>query len=156
MPQIVWTARPDGYIDYYNERWYEYTGFAHGEYGQQSWEPILHPDDVQRCVDTYFSCIKDEKPYQIEYRFKDRMTGGYRWFMGRALPIRDEEGRIVRWFGTCTDIDDVKRAGEALNDADRRKDEFLATLAPIRNSLHILRLAGPDSGAAERVHEMME
>ena len=112
MPQIVWAARPDGYIDYYNERWYEYTGFSRGEYGQGSWEPILHPDDVQRCVDTYFGCIKTERPYQIEYRFKDRQTGGYRWFLGRAVPVRDEQGRIVRWFGTCTDIDDTKHAEE--------------------------------------------
>jgi PAS domain S-box-containing protein len=114
MPQIVWTARPDGYLDYYNERWYEYTGFPREEYGQQSWEPILHPDDVQRCVDTYFGCIKTEKPYQIEYRFKDRKTGGFRWFLGRAMPVRDESDKIVRWFGTCTDIDDTKKAGERL------------------------------------------
>jgi PAS domain S-box-containing protein len=110
MPQIVWAARPDGYIDYYNERWYEYTGFPRGEYGQSSWEPILHPDDVRRCVETYFGCIRDERPYQIEYRFRDRRTGGYRWFLGRARPIRDEAGRVVRWFGTCTDIDDTKQA----------------------------------------------
>jgi PAS domain S-box-containing protein len=112
MPQIVWAARPDGYLDYYNERWYEFTGFPRGEYGQASWEPILHPDDVQRCVDTYFGCIQAGRPYQIEYRFKDRRTGGYRWFLGRADPVRDEQGRITRWFGTCTDIDDTKHAEE--------------------------------------------
>jgi PAS domain S-box-containing protein len=109
MPQIVWAARPDGYIDYYNERWYEYTGFNRNQYGQASWEPILHPDEMQRCVDTYFGCIKDQRLYQIEYRFKDRKTGGFRWFLGRAVPVRDEAGRIVRWFGTCTDIDDTKK-----------------------------------------------
>jgi PAS domain S-box-containing protein len=114
MPQIVWTARPNGYIDYFNERWYEYTGFPRGEYGQESWEPILHPDDVGRCVDTYFRCVKAGEPYQIEHRFKDRNTGGHRWFLGRALPVRDEQGRVVRWFGTCTDIDDTKKAGERL------------------------------------------
>jgi PAS domain S-box-containing protein len=113
MPQIVWRARPDGYIDYYNERWYEYTGFPRDQFGQSSWEPILHPDDVERCVTTYFACIHSGKPYQIEYRFKDRVNGGYRWFMGRALPIRNERGDIVRWFGTCTDIDDVKKAEQS-------------------------------------------
>ena len=112
MPQIVWAARPDGYIDYYNERWYEYTGFDRDAYGQASWEPILHPDDVERCVDTYFGCIEAERPYQIEYRFKDSRTGGYRWFLGRAVPVRDERGRVVRWFGTCTDIDTTKHAEE--------------------------------------------
>jgi PAS domain S-box-containing protein len=130
MPQIVWTARPDGYLDYYNERWYEYTGFPRGEYGQQSWEPILHPDDVQRCVDTYFGCIKAEKPYQIEYRFKDRKTGGYRWFLGRAVPVWDEQGRIVRWFGTCTDIDDTKKAGERLRLLWEAASVLLTTTEP--------------------------
>ena len=114
LPQIVWTARPDGSIDYYNQRWYEFTGFSPEEFVQSSWEAILHPDDVQRCTEIYFGCMRKGKPYQIEYRFKDRATGGYRWFMGRAVPVRDEEGEIVRWFGTCTDIDDQKRAEERL------------------------------------------
>jgi PAS domain S-box-containing protein len=136
MPQIVWAARPDGSIDYYNERWYEFTGFPRSEGGQPSWEPILHPDDFQRCRDAYFGCIKTEKPYQIEYRFKDRKTDGYRWFLARAVPVRDEQGRIVRWFGTSTDINDTKRAEEALREADHRKDEFLAMLAhELRNPL---------------------
>lgn len=113
LPQIVWTARPDGFIDYYNERWYEYTGFPRGDYGDQSWKPILHPDDVQRCVDTYYNCVRTGSLYQIEYRFKDRRTGGYRWFLGRAYPVRDGQGGIVRWIGTCTDIDDTKRNEES-------------------------------------------
>jgi PAS domain S-box-containing protein len=110
LPQIVWTARPDGFVDYYNERWYEFTGFRRGESGDQSWIPALHPDDVQRCLDTYYRCIRSGNVYQIEYRFKDRSTGGYRWFLGRAYPVRDQQNRITRWFGTCTDIDDTKRA----------------------------------------------
>jgi PAS domain S-box-containing protein len=116
MPQIVWAARPDGYADYYNQRWYEFTGFPEG-YGNESWTPILHPDDLQRCVDTYFQCIRDERPYEIEYRFKDRATGGYRWFLGRALPVRDESGKVIRWFGTCTDIDVQKQTEQALAEA---------------------------------------
>src|SRR6516225_3896337 len=164
MPQIVWAARPDGYLDYYNERWYEYTGFPRGEYGEPSWEPILHPDDVQRSVDTYFGCIQAVTPYRIEYRFKDRRTGGYRWFLGRAVPVRDEQGRIVRWFGTCTDIDDTKRAEEALKEAERRKDEFLAVLAhelrnplaPIRNALQVIRLGNHDAALVEQMRAMAE
>src|SRR6516225_5743277 len=164
MPQIVWAARPDGYLDYYNERWYEYTGFPRGEYGEPSWEPILHPDDVQRSVDTYFGCIQAVTPYRIEYRFKDRRTGGYRWFLGRAVPVRDEQGRIVRWFGTCTDIDDTKRAEEALKEAERRKDEFLAVLAhelrnplaPVRNALQVIRLGSHDAVLIEQMRAMAE
>jgi PAS domain S-box-containing protein len=107
MPQIVWTARADGSIDYYNERWYEYTGFAR-EYNKPSWGLILHPDDLERCFEAYFGCVRDGTPFQIEYRFKDG-TGGYRWHLGRALPVRDATGQVVRWFGTCTDIDDQKQ-----------------------------------------------
>ncbi|MGH9956866.1 MAG: ATP-binding protein, partial [Pyrinomonadaceae bacterium] len=143
MPQIVWAARADGYIDYYNERWYEFTGFPRDVFGQSSWEPILHPDDVERTVETYFGCVRDGKPYQIEYRFKDRTHGSYRWFMGRALPVRNDGGEIIRWFGTCTDIDDQKqvevelkelmererKARAAAEVANRVKDEFLAMVS---------------------------
>jgi PAS domain S-box-containing protein len=164
MPQIVWAARPDGYLDYYNERWYEFTGFPRGEYGEASWKPILHPDDVQRCKDVYYACIKSGSPYQIEYRFKDRTTGSYRWFLGRASPVRDEQGVIVRWFGTCTDIDDTKKAEEALQEADRRKNEFLATLAhelrnplaPIRNAVELLRRAKGRDDLSEQARTILE
>jgi PAS domain S-box-containing protein len=116
MPQIVWAARPDGYIDYYNQRWYEFTGFSES-YGEESWTPILHPDDLRRWQESYFECIRQERPYEIEYRFKDRAHGGYRWFLGRALPVRDDAGKIIRWFGTCTDIDEQKQTEQALAEA---------------------------------------
>jgi len=114
MPQIVWAARPDGYVDYLNRRWYEYTGFPRGEPGESSAQRILHPDDLERWRDTYFACLREERPFQMEHRFEDPRAGGYRWFLGRAEPIRDETGRLIRWFGTCTDIDDQKRAEERL------------------------------------------
>ena len=133
MPQIVWTARPDGYLDYYNRRWYEFTGFPEGfRGGDESWEPILHPDDVALCRDTWYGSVRSGEPYNIEYRFKDRRDNFYRWHLGRALPIKDAEGRVVKWFGTCTDIDDQKRATEELarakeaaEGANRAKDQFL-------------------------------
>ncbi len=128
MPQIVWTARPDGYIDYYNERWYEFTGFPRDEFGSSSWEPLLHPDDVQRCIETYFGCIRSGQPYQIEYRFKDRATGAWRWFIGRALPVRDERGEITRWFGTCTDIDDQRQMVNDLKEVQGQLTELAADL----------------------------
>jgi PAS domain S-box-containing protein len=164
MPQIVWTARPDGDLDYYNERWYEFTGFGRGVGGDESREPIVHPDDVQGCKAAWGQSVRTGQPYQIECRFHDRRSGGYRWFLGRALPVRDESGRVVKWFGTSTDIDDRKRAEEQLQKADRRKDEFLATLAhelrnplaPLRNGLQIMRMAGGDAGAVERAQGVME
>lgn len=114
MPQIVWAARPDGYTYYYNKRWYEFTGLAEGEGGDDSWKPILHPDDVEPCLNRWYGAVKTGEPYEIEYRFINRKTGSYRWHLGRALPMVNQNGEIVEWVGTCTDIDDQKRALEAL------------------------------------------
>ncbi|MBC7891303.1 MAG: PAS domain-containing protein [Sphingobacteriaceae bacterium] len=119
VPQIIWTARPDGYLDYYNQQWYDYTGFAEG-YGDQSWIPILHPDDVDLCLNAWYHSVRTGEPYRIEYRFVDRRhPGTYRWFIGQAAPLRDEAGSIIKWFGSCTDIDDQKRTEEALRNSDR-------------------------------------
>jgi PAS domain S-box-containing protein len=164
MPQMVWAARPDGYADYFNKRWYEYTGFSEGQFGEEAWRPILHPDDRQRAIETYFGCIRDERPYQIEYRFKDRQSGGYRWFLGRALPIRDETGQVIRWFGTCTDIDDQKRAEEklekavaertaSLSEAIAQMEEFSYTVshdlrAPLRGMQAYAEALTQDFGAS--------
>ena len=132
MPQLVWMARPDGSVDYYNKQWYDYTGFAEG-YGDQSWLPILHPDDVQHCMDTWYGSVRTGEGYEIEYRFKDRKNPGqYRWFLGRACPIKDDDGRVVRWFGTCTDIDDQKRQTEVL---ERRVAERTAELDQLNRAL---------------------
>ncbi|MBC7827677.1 MAG: PAS domain S-box protein [Chitinophagaceae bacterium] len=115
MPQIVWTSRPDGYLDYYNKQWYEFTGFKEG-YGDQSWIPILHPDDVKYCYDTWYHAVQTGEQYLIEYRFRDRIHGDYRWFLGKALPIKDDQGNIIKWFGTCTDIHDQKIQAERLEE----------------------------------------
>ena len=117
MPQIVWTARPDGYLDYYNWRWYEFTGCLEGEGGDNSWTPILHPDDVELCLNLWYEAVRTGEPYIIEYRFFERKTGSYRWHLGRALPMKNQDGEIVQWVGTCTDIEDQKRAMEVLSRA---------------------------------------
>jgi PAS domain S-box-containing protein len=124
MPQIVWTARPDGYLDYYNERWYEFTGFARGTYGDASWEGILHPDDVLKCRETWYDAVQSGQPYNIQYRFWNRQEGGWRWFMGRALPVRNSEGTIVKWFGCCTDFDDQKRVEDDLRRVNQDLEQF--------------------------------
>jgi PAS domain S-box-containing protein len=123
MPQIVWTARPDGYVDYYNERWYEFTGFTRDKFGDASWEPVLHPDDVRLCYETWYGAVESGQPYRIEYRFWDRSENRWRWFMGRALPVRDR-GKIVKWFGTCTDIDEHKRVEDDLRRANSDLEQF--------------------------------
>ena len=107
MPQIVWTARPDGFIDYNNKKWYEITGAKDG-FGDQSWIAILHPEDVGRCLTSWYHSVETGETYEIEYRFRDLRFNSYRWFLGRALPIRDENESIIKWFGTGTDIHDQK------------------------------------------------
>jgi PAS domain S-box-containing protein len=135
MPQLVWSTRPDGYADFYNRRWYEYTGADHNLTHGGGWNDQLHPDDQQRAWDRWTRSVESGEDYEIEYRFR-RADGEYRWFLGRALPMRDETGRIVRWFGTSTDIDDQKRLeqqrAEVLAQAEatsRLKDDFLAIVS---------------------------
>ncbi len=113
VPQMVWTARPDGFIDYYNKKWYEFTGFEEG-YGDHSWIPILHPDDAQKCLDTWYQSVHSGAPYSIEYRFKDYRSDSYKWFLGKALPVKDGDGNIVKWIGSCTEIQDQKMIAEDL------------------------------------------
>ena len=112
MPQIVWTAAPDGALDFYNQRWYDYTGLSYDQTKGWRWQPVIHPDDLQLCLDRWTESVRTGKVYEIEYRFR-RHDGAYRWHLGRAVPLRDPQGRILRWFGTSTDIDDQKRAEAA-------------------------------------------
>jgi PAS domain S-box-containing protein len=124
MPHIVWTARPDGHLDYYNERWYEFTGLSRDTFASIGWETILHPEDAERCRDAWQNAINSGKHYQCEYRFWDRHERRWRWFMGRAVPIHDNEANIVKWFGSCTDIDDQKRVEEELRRANEDLEQF--------------------------------
>ncbi|MGN7810838.1 PAS domain-containing sensor histidine kinase [Flavobacterium sp. 22076] len=114
VPQIIWTSRPDGFIDYYNKRWYEYTNLKENEYGDSSWISVLHPDDVELVKDNWYESIQSGNFYQLEFRLKDSVTGEYRWFLSKAVPIRDASGAITKWFGTCTDIHEQKTATEKL------------------------------------------
>lgn len=108
MPQMVWSARADGFHDYYNARWYEFTGVPQGSTDGDAWTGMFHSEDQTRAKALWRHCLETGDPYEIEYRLR-RRDGIYRWTLGRATPIRDDNGEIVRWFGTCTDIDDLKR-----------------------------------------------
>ena len=112
MPQMVWSTRPDGFHDYYNARWYEFTGVPTGSTDGEGWNGMFHPDDQERAFRVWQDSLETGQPYEIEYRLR-RHDGVYRWTLGRARPIRNEAGDITRWFGTCTDIDDLKRSDQA-------------------------------------------
>ncbi|WP_245158183.1 MULTISPECIES: PAS domain-containing protein [unclassified Brevundimonas] len=108
MPQMVWSTRPDGFHDYYNARWYEFTGAPAGSTDGEGWNDMFHPEDQQRARTLWGHSLSTGEPYEIEYRLRHH-SGVYRWTLGRAMAIRNADGEITRWFGTCTDIDDLKR-----------------------------------------------
>jgi len=111
MPQMVWSTRADGFHDYYNARWYEFTGTPPGSTDGEGWSDVFHPNDRERSRTVWRHSLETGEPYEIEYRLK-HFDGTYRWVLGRALAIRDDGGTITRWFGTCTDIHEQKLALE--------------------------------------------
>lgn len=113
MPQKVWAARPDGHSDFYNDRWYDYSGMARGETDGDQWLAIIHPDDKARARDIWYHSVRTGEPYEIEYRLR-RHDGTYRWMLARGVPIRAADGAIERWYGTCTDIQALKVAEDQL------------------------------------------
>ncbi|MBL8743152.1 MAG: PAS domain-containing protein, partial [Myxococcales bacterium] len=113
MPQIVWRTRPDGWVEYFNSRWHAFTGASREQSEGAGWLLFIHPSDRDGARDRWARAVADGGLYEIEYRIR-RHDDVYRWFLGRALPMRDAAGAIVMWFGTCTDIDDQKRAETSL------------------------------------------
>ena len=121
MPQIVFAARPDGHVDYFNRRWYEYTGLPEGAAGFESWRHVHAEEGLQRVLRAWSESLRTGQPYEIEYLLR-RHDGAYRWHLGRALPVRDAAGTIVRWFGTNTDIHDQKLSEEAIRRARQQME----------------------------------
>ncbi|MGH9885468.1 MAG: PAS domain S-box protein, partial [bacterium] len=120
MPQIVFTAKADGRIDYFNRKWYELTLTSRGPITDETWLSQMHPDDRDNCIMSWRANVNDGKPHENEGRFRCASTGQYHWHLTRALPVRDETGTIVRWYGTATDIDFHKQAEEALRGNERQ------------------------------------
>lgn len=123
MPQMVWATHPDGYHNFFNKQWYDYTGLDYEQTKDKGWSTVLHPDDYQRTWKVWNESLQTGKVYEIEYRMR-RYDGEYRWFLGRAIPLRDENGKILKWFGTCTDIHDQKLMTDILEHKvqDRTKE----------------------------------
>ena len=120
LPHLVWSARPDGFCDYLNSRYYEYTGAQPGQHLGCGWREAIHPSERIRVVKNWSKVISDGQPFEAEYRIR-AADGGYCWVLARGVPIRDDAGEVVRWFGTCTDIDSQKRA--------QATERFLADLS---------------------------
>ncbi|KQT11303.1 PAS domain-containing hybrid sensor histidine kinase/response regulator [Ramlibacter sp. Leaf400] len=163
MPQMVWSTLPDGYHDYYNRQWYEFTGAPQGSTDGEAWNGMFHPEDQPRAWEVWRHSLGTGDPYEIEYRLRHR-SGEYRWVLGRALPVRNEQGLIVRWMGTCTDIHEQKEARDELLANNRRKDDFLAMLAhelrnplaPISTAAQLLKAASDDPARVARSAAIVE
>ena len=113
VPQIVWATRPDGCNIYFNQKWVDYTGLTLEESYGHGWNTPFHPDDRQRAWEAWKHATQDDAPYSLECRLR-RADGIYRWWLIRGEPMRDANGEILKWFGTCTDIEDLKQASEQL------------------------------------------
>jgi PAS domain S-box-containing protein len=111
VPQFVWMCTPDGLNTYFNQRWVDYTGLTLEESYGRGWNTPFHPDDQQAAWDAWNKAVEAGGEYSIESRLR-AADGSYRWFLVRGEPMRDASGNVLRWFGTCTDIEDMKRESE--------------------------------------------
>lgn len=124
IPQMVWVARPDGFTEYYNQRWFQYTGLTLEE-SQNANGSFRHPDDSDRCLEAWIEASTNKEIFQVQQRLK-RADGSYRWHLTRAHPLLDDKGEIVKWFGSCTDIDDWKRMEQTQRFLAQASQTFVA------------------------------
>lgn len=135
VPQMVWTSDATGWIDWYNHRWYEYTGQTPGEAAGWGWQRAYHPEDFPRVMQDWPRSIATGAPFEIESRIR-RADGTFRWFLLRAAPLRNASGAVVRWYGTNTDIDDQKRLLQRTAQvAEDLQTAFLPGRLPVRPDL---------------------
>ncbi len=125
IPQMIWTATADGSRDYFNQRWCDYTGLSLEQATGHGWEAALHPDDLDLSRKKWVECVQTGEGAELEYRLRRAEYGTYHWHLARALPLRSPEGNIVKWFGTCTNIDDQKHSQEILEQQIKERTEEL-------------------------------
>jgi PAS domain S-box-containing protein len=113
IPTLAWSAAPDGSAEFFNQRWLDYTGLSAEQALGSGWQVAIHPEDLPRILETFREALNSTKPFEVEGRFR-RFDGEFRWFLFRASPLCDESGKVVKWYGTNTDIEDRKRAEDAL------------------------------------------
>ncbi len=163
IPQLAWMSDAEGNLYWFNQRWFDFTGLAPEQMAGEGWRKVHHPEHLERVLGKFVEHLRSGEPWEDTFPMR-RRDGEFRWFLSRARPVRDELGRVVRWFGTNTDVTDqmntesalrgsqerLRARESALREADRQKDTFLATLAhelrnplaPIRSAAQIIRLRG--------------
>ncbi len=161
MAPLAWTADAAGRPTWFNRRWYEFTGITPGMLDRHEWLRRIHPEHVDRVVTSGDEALRRGIAWESTFPLRGA-DGQYRWFLSRLVPIENESGNTVRWFGTNTDVTDRVHMEESLRDADRRKDEFVATLAhelrnplaPLQHAVHLLDTAESVAAPRELVHVM--
>jgi PAS domain S-box-containing protein len=136
MPQIVWITGPGGLNKYFNQQWVQYTGLTLEQSYGHGWNTPFHPDDRQRAWDAWQHAVQTDGVYSLECRLR-RADGTYRWWLIRGASLHDENGKVIDWFGTCTDIDNLKKTEAAL---ERAREEAEAVTAQLRESEERFRL----------------
>lgn len=131
IPQLVWTARADGFVDFFNDRWYSYSGLSVEQSLGSGWKAALHPDDLEKTVQVWEQSVNKKMNYEIEYRLLNN-DGTYSWFLGRAFPLTDSSRDVIKWFGTCTKIEDQKKMEKTL---EQKVLERTVELTALNNQL---------------------
>lgn len=163
MLQLAWMADETGWIFWYNRRWYEFTGSTPDAVEGVGWQALVHPEHRQRVAEKFRQHLNRGEQWEDTFPIRGR-DGTYRWFLSRAMPLQSSGGKLGRWFGTSTDITERLEFEETLKEADRRKDEFLATLAhelrnplaPLRTGLELLAADPGDPELIREVHQVLE
>ena len=147
IPQLAWMANPDGNIFWYNRRWYEYTGTSLEEMQGWGWQKVHDPDVLPAVIERWKHSIETGDAFEMEFPLRGA-DGTYRWFLTRVAALRDHEGRIVRWFGTNTDVDQVKQAEQALRDETRTLELLNKTGTVVGSTLDVQELVQAVTDAA--------
>ncbi len=148
MPQLVWTATPDGRVDYYNRQREEFSGFLQANGGHWVWAPVLYPDDLEPTQRCWEEALRTGNTYQIAHRVM-RIDGSFRWYLSRATPVRNSKGEIVKWYGTATDIDDLKKV-------EAEREQLLAELDATIHSMANAVLTYDNRGRIRRMNPAAE
>src|SRR5580704_16812714 len=143
MPTMVWIASTDGSNEFANHHWQEYTGWSHERTVGSAWQEAVHPADLNRHLEKWCASRASGEPFENEVRYRRAVDGQYRWFLSRAVPLRDGKGKILKWYGTSTDIEDRKRSEE-------EREKLRADLA------HVNRVSILGELAASVSHELKQ
>jgi PAS domain S-box-containing protein len=139
VDQMIWSTRPDGFHDYFNQRWFDFTGVRPGASYGDRWLSLLHPEDRAYATRRWRESLESGAPYEIEYRLRHQ-SGAYRWVLGRGKSARGPDGAIQRWYGTCTDIHDLKLAEDALRSESNALEILNRTAAQVAAELDLDRV----------------